>query len=103
MRSSGVNATGIVALLGSVAGVVARKIDESKFSPADIVVRDVAIIGGGASGAYAAVRIKDSGKTVVVVDQSDHLVSAVPQTAHCRCRTAHWFPRAAMSTPTRTI
>jgi len=73
MASKAVKATAVL-LIGSLAGASARNIDESKFQPGDILVRDVAVIGGGASGAYAAVRIKDSGKTVVVIDQNDHLV-----------------------------
>lgn len=36
---------------------------------------DVAIIGGGASGAYAAVRLReDFGKSIVVVEKEDRLV-----------------------------
>lgn len=36
---------------------------------------DIAIIGGGASGAYAAVRLReDFGKNIVVVEKQDRLV-----------------------------
>jgi len=63
----------VLGLFASIA--TASRIDESKFKPGDIIARDVAIIGGGASGSYAAVRLRDSGKTVVVIDQADHLVS----------------------------
>ncbi|RYP77053.1 hypothetical protein DL771_001343 [Monosporascus sp. 5C6A] len=35
--------------------------------------RDVAILGGGSSGTYTAVRLQDSGKTVVVVEADDTL------------------------------
>lgn len=52
----------------------ARTIDESQFSPANTIVKDVVVLGGGASGSYAAVRLKDSGKTVAVVEQKTHLV-----------------------------
>jgi hypothetical protein len=38
-----------------------------------VITRDVAIIGGGSSGTYAAIQLKDQGKSVVVVEQSDHL------------------------------
>jgi heterodisulfide reductase subunit A-like polyferredoxin len=41
---------------------------------ADVEV-DVAIIGGGASGSYAAVKLKDMGKSVVLIEREDHLVS----------------------------
>lgn len=41
----------------------------------DVVTRDVAIIGGGASGAYAAIRLKeDFKKSIVLVEKADHLV-----------------------------
>ncbi|KAL2168160.1 hypothetical protein VTG60DRAFT_328 [Thermothelomyces hinnuleus] len=40
----------------------------------DVVVRDVAIIGGGASGAYAAIRLKeDFKKSVVVVEKAGRM------------------------------
>jgi flavin-dependent dehydrogenase len=41
----------------------------------------VVIVGGGASGAHAAVKLRDMGKTVVLVEKGDRLVSedtAVP-------------------------
>lgn len=42
----------------------------------DIIFRDVAIIGGGASGAYAAVRLRDDyGKSVALIEKEDILVS----------------------------
>ena len=56
------------------ASTTATRIDETLFSPADTIVRDVVVLGGGASGSYAAVRLKDFGKTVVVVEKKDHLV-----------------------------
>lgn len=39
------------------------------------VSRDVAIIGGGASGSHAAVWLRDQGKSVVVVEKASQLVS----------------------------
>lgn len=40
-----------------------------------IIKRDVVILGGGASGAHAAVRLQeDFGKSVIVVEVKDHLV-----------------------------
>jgi len=59
-------------LLGGAAAVI----DESSFNPIDIIQKDVAIIGGGASGAHAAVRLReDLGKSVVVVEKQGQLVS----------------------------
>lgn len=41
---------------------------------------DVAIVGGGATGSYAAVRLReDYGKTVLVIEKEHKLVSGLPQ------------------------
>lgn len=52
----------------------------------NVIFRDVAIIGGGASGAYAAVRLRDDyNKSIALVEKRDRLVST-PHTipgAHC--------------------
>ena len=47
--------------------------DPNRFHPNDIITRDVCIIGGGAAGTYAAIRLNDMGKSVVVVEKQDHL------------------------------
>lgn len=39
----------------------------------EIITRDVCIIGGGGSGAYAAIQLKDQGHSVVVVERKDRL------------------------------
>lgn len=50
-------------------------IDESSFLPEDIITKDVAIIGGGASGTYAAVRLReDLNTSITVIEEQDHLV-----------------------------
>ncbi|KAI9679855.1 MAG: hypothetical protein M1817_004869 [Caeruleum heppii] len=41
-------------------------------APADKVY-DVAVIGGGAAGTYAAVRLHDQGKSVAVIERNDYL------------------------------
>lgn len=44
--------------------------------PPRTLVRDVAIIGGGASGAYAAVRLRDDyAKSIALVEMQGRLVS----------------------------
>lgn len=40
------------------------------------ISRDVVIIGGGASGSHAAVWLRDQGKSVVVVEKQNILVSS---------------------------
>lgn len=39
----------------------------------NVIDRDVAIIGGGSSGTYAAVRLRDQGKSVVLIEKNDVL------------------------------
>lgn len=42
----------------------------------DVLAKDVVIIGGGASGAYAAVRLRDDyDKSIALVETRDRLVS----------------------------
>lgn len=38
-----------------------------------IIERDVVVVGGGSSGTYTAVRLRDLGKSVVVVERNDRL------------------------------
>ncbi|KAJ5097702.1 amine oxidase flavin-containing superfamily [Penicillium angulare] len=49
------------------------RIDVEKFDASDIITRDVAIIGGGSSGVYAATRLKQMGQSVVVLEQQSYL------------------------------
>lgn len=47
--------------------------------------RDVAIIGGGASGTYAAIRLKeDYNKTIIIVEKQSRLVCFVPFSDHAK-------------------
>ncbi|KAL2163202.1 hypothetical protein VTH06DRAFT_5258 [Thermothelomyces fergusii] len=53
--------------------VAATAVSATSWIP-DVIIRDVAIIGGGASGAYAAIRLKeDFKKSVVVIEKSDRM------------------------------
>ncbi|KAK3291692.1 uncharacterized protein B0H64DRAFT_445725 [Chaetomium fimeti] len=47
--------------------------DTGCYSPADIVTRNVAVIGGGSSGTYAAIKLRDLGRSVVVVEKEGQL------------------------------
>ena len=40
-----------------------------KFNSQDIIARDVVVVGGGSGGTHAAIRLKDKGKSVVVVEK----------------------------------
>ena len=42
--------------------------DESTYSSSSIIRRDVCIIGGGSSGTYAAIGLRDKGKSVAVIE-----------------------------------
>lgn len=48
-------------------------LDVSAFNPLDVITKDVAIIGGGASGTYAAIKLKDAGKSIVVIEKKGRL------------------------------
>lgn len=45
----------------------------SAYHANDIITRDVAIVGGGAAGTYAAIGLKDMGKSVIVVEKAGRL------------------------------
>ncbi|KAI0419354.1 hypothetical protein F5X98DRAFT_334865 [Xylaria grammica] len=45
----------------------------SNISGEDVIMRDVAIIGGGSSGTHAAIRLKDHNQTVVVIERDGEL------------------------------
>jgi hypothetical protein len=41
--------------------------------PAPVIERDVVVLGGGSSGTYTAVRLRDLGRSVLVVERKDRL------------------------------
>ena len=48
------------------------------FAPEDVITKDVAIVGGGGSGTYAAVRLReDLNQSIVLVEAQDHLVTFI--------------------------
>jgi hypothetical protein len=61
------------AISTAVAKAASSDFDTSKFKPEDIIERDVAVIGGGSSGTYAAIALKDSGKSVIVVEKKGRM------------------------------
>ncbi|TGJ86234.1 hypothetical protein E0Z10_g2553 [Xylaria hypoxylon] len=48
-------------------------LDPATYSAADTIERDVVIVGGGSSGAFTAVRLRDSNKSVVVIEKQGTL------------------------------
>jgi hypothetical protein len=47
---------------------IPSKYQHSSFHPNNIITRDVAIIGGGSSGTHATISLKDTGKSLIVVE-----------------------------------
>lgn len=62
-----------LALTVGTAPATAYSLDPNDYDAADVIHRDVVVIGGGSSGTYTAVRLKDSGKSVVVVEKEAKL------------------------------
>src|SRR3712207_1158099 len=63
---------------GSVAASLSSSGASASSSTADpagvgVIRRDVCVIGGGSAGTYAAVRLGDLGRSVVVVEKQDRL------------------------------
>ena len=66
--------SGFLAVLLAITRVQG-KFDEDSLGSANIISKDIAILGGGASGAHAAVRLReDFGKSIVLVEKQGHLV-----------------------------
>jgi len=56
--------------------LASTSINEATFPPEDVITKDVAIVGGGASGTYAAVRLREDLQTsVVLIESQNHLVT----------------------------
>ncbi|KFX98706.1 hypothetical protein V490_02160 [Pseudogymnoascus sp. VKM F-3557] len=47
--------------------------DATSYSSSNVIMRDAVIIGGGATGTYAAIKLRDMGKTVVLVERNGRL------------------------------
>ena len=57
-----------VPLFTFVSALPSPSLDTSAYAASSIISRDVVVIGGGASGTYAAIGLKDKGKSVAVVE-----------------------------------
>ncbi|KAF2733973.1 amine oxidase, flavin-containing superfamily [Polyplosphaeria fusca] len=44
-------------------------LDPKNWKPEDVITRDVAIVGGGSSGTYSALSLKDKGKSIIVIEK----------------------------------
>lgn len=63
----------LAACAAIVSAVPQPSLNVADFKPFDILIRDVCVVGGGATGTYAAIRLKDLNKTVALVEREDHL------------------------------
>lgn len=60
----------------SIFGLLATVPLAAAGSSPNVLYKDVVVVGGGASGAYAAVRIRDDfGKSIALIEKQDILVS----------------------------
>ena len=59
--------------VATAAALPAQSINPGDFIKSNIIQRDVVVVGGGSSGTYAAVRLRDSKQSVVIVEQKGRL------------------------------
>ncbi|KAL6233934.1 hypothetical protein BDW75DRAFT_176378 [Aspergillus navahoensis] len=74
--SMGTSFTILVSILLGLASALPNPGNGKDDSPAGndgTITRDFAIIGGGASGTFAAVRLREQGKSVVLIERDGHL------------------------------
>jgi hypothetical protein len=73
----GITRKEVLKLIGAGAGVAAAgRLGLAGAVPASadaVITRDVCVIGGGSTGTYSAIRLRDLGKSVVVVEGNDRL------------------------------
>lgn len=50
-----------------------RLLHPASYSSSDIIIRDVAVIGGGSAGTYGTIKLKDLGKSVILVEKEARL------------------------------
>ncbi|KAJ5464212.1 hypothetical protein N7475_007347 [Penicillium sp. IBT 31633x] len=53
--------------------IISASFDPKNYAKDDVLVTDIAVIGGGSSGTYAAINLRKMGQSVVVVEKKKHL------------------------------
>ena len=76
--------------IGLVAASGVPESNLSQFNPCsyaaeDVLVRDVVVIGGGASGTYGAIALKDMGRSVAVLEKKPYFGGHVNTVSVTRC------------------
>ena len=59
--------------LFSVRVLAHHSFDPTAYNPEDVIVTDVAVVGGGSAGVYTAVRLQDYNKSIVIIEKNDYL------------------------------
>lgn len=59
--------------LSSVRVLAGHIFDAASYNPQDVIVRDVAVVGGGSAGVYTALRLQDHNKSTVIIEKNDYL------------------------------
>ncbi|KAJ5780363.1 hypothetical protein N7457_005523 [Penicillium paradoxum] len=63
----------VVVGLGLAVSAMSDIFDSKNYAEANVIVSDIAVIGGGSSGTYAAINLRKMGQNVVVVEKRKHL------------------------------
>jgi hypothetical protein len=64
---------GLAAALTKRQNDLAPEFDPASYASEDVLYRDVAVIGGGSSGTYGAIKLLDMGQSVALVERADVL------------------------------
>jgi hypothetical protein len=71
------NTFALITVLANVLQISASptscNVNGNKYKVDSVITRDITIIGGGSAGTYSAIRLYDSGKSIVVIEASDRL------------------------------
>ena len=69
----GIRRREVLKVLASSSAAITGLLEREASASGDELERDVAIIGGGAAGTYAALRLRDLGKSVAIIERSGRL------------------------------
>ncbi|MCJ1353601.1 MAG: hypothetical protein MMC33_003588 [Icmadophila ericetorum] len=64
---------GLVSVLANSCNSADSRFDTACYSSSDIITREVAVVGGGSSGTYGAIKLSDMGRSAVVIEKESLL------------------------------